>query len=149
MKDHSIKLGNFIANTSYDELPKNVVDKTKLWIIDTLGVTLAAVNHPSINIMVDYVKNKCCRKESSIIGYNMMTDCADAALVNSTAAHALDFDDWHSGGTVHPGCIVVPTALALTEKYSLSGIDFLTAVVIGYEVMIRVGSGARAHAHNG
>lgn len=139
MNGITLELADFVSNTHYNDLPEEVVEKMKLWILDTLGVSIAAVGDPSIKIMFDYLNGR--EGNSTIIGYNKKADSIGAALANGTAAHALDFDDWHSAGTVHPGCVVIPAALALAEEKSASGKDFLTSVVLGYEVMIRVGLG--------
>lgn len=135
------QLANFVANLSFKGLPTMVIDKGKLCILDTLGVMLAGVPVTSSKIMADFVKGLGGKEESIIIGHRERVPSPHAALANGTAAHCLDFDDWHSKGAVHPGCIVVPAALALAERENVSGKDFLTSVLVGYEVMIRVGMG--------
>ena len=61
---------------------------------------------------------------------------ADAALVNGTASHAFELDDYHNA-KLHPGAVVMPAAIAVAEKLDASGADLVTAIAAGYEVMIR------------
>lgn len=67
------------------------------------------------------------------------TEAAWAALANGTLAHALEFDDTHTGSVMHPGAVVVPTALAVAAETGAPGHDVLDAIVAGYEAAIRLG----------
>src|SRR4030043_2339475 len=62
-----------------------------------------------------------------------------SALANGTAGHAIEMDDGNNESSLHPGVVVFPTALATSEMAGASGKDFIEAVVLGYEVMIRLG----------
>lgn len=65
-----------------------------------------------------------------------------AAFANGAAAHSIEMDDVHNASSLHPGTIVIPAALAVAEERGLSGFNTLEAVIVGYEVMIRVGVAA-------
>jgi len=72
-----------------------------------------------------------------------------AALLNGSFAHALDFDDLCNEASAHPGAAVIPAALAADDMTELSGKDFLLAVVVGYEVMCRLGKAINPARHYG
>src|SRR5690606_1873361 len=63
---------------------------------------------------------------------------ADAAMINGIIAHADETDDSHPAAIGHPGCAIVPAALAAAEHNSRSGADFLKAVVLGYDYYARM-----------
>lgn len=69
-----------------------------------------------------------------------------AALINGTAAHAVEIDDIFKDGIYHPGAPTIPAALAMAEAQGASGADFLRAVIVGYEISTRIGA-AMGKAH--
>jgi len=90
-------------------------------------------------ILGEYVKEKGCTPEAGIIGGGFMAPAPDAAWVNGTLAHILDYDDVAMVTGGHPTVALLPAALALGEKYHLSGKDVLLAYIIGFEVMATIG----------
>lgn len=82
----------------------------------------------------------------SVLGLSAGRDAEVAALVNGGLSHIVEMDDLDRQSVVHPGCVVIPAALAVAEEAGATGREFLAAVVIGYEVAIRVGSAVgRSH----
>ncbi len=77
--------------------------------------------------------------EASVYGRGLRVPARNAALVNGTAAHAFELDDWHAGSLAHLGACVIPPVLAMAEKHRLPGRDVLAAIVVGFEVMARAG----------
>jgi 2-methylcitrate dehydratase PrpD len=77
--------------------------------------------------------------ESTIYG-GQRVPARNAALVNGVAAHGIELDDTHDESLSHPGCVIIPAAFSLAEANKTSGIDFLTAMICGYEAMGRIGS---------
>src|SRR5690606_800882 len=73
-----------------------------------------------------------------IIGWNK-TRPLDASLANGVSSHSLDLDDGHRLAQLHPGACIIPAALALSEANEKSGKDFITAIVVGYQVAIQLG----------
>ncbi|BDZ66685.1 hypothetical protein GCM10025860_01330 [Methanobacterium ferruginis] len=133
-------LAEFIVSTNYHELPEDVVKQTKLCFLDFLGVSLRGSKSKSAiiarNIICEY--NKPQHNQSTIIGGHY-TNPLDAALANGISAHSLDLDDGHRLAQLHPGACVIPAALSLAEVNGKSGKDFITALVVGYQVAIQVG----------
>jgi len=131
-------LAEFLANTFYDDLSKEIIDQTKKLILDLLGVTIGAFNTPEAKIAHEVIKKLGGKNESTIIGFGEKTSCEHAAFVNSIMAHTLELDDTHLPSITHAGCVVIPTSLSMAEYYNSNGMEFLTAVILGYESMIRV-----------
>ena len=73
-----------------------------------------------------------------MIGSNIITTAVNAALANGMLAHADETDDSHAPSLTHPGCGIVPGALAMAERERRNGTVFLRAVALGYDVGCRV-----------
>lgn len=132
-------LADFIVGLEYSKIPVHVKERAKMRILDILGVALAGSKIPSSRIMIEVVKELGGTKESTIVGEKMKVSCTNAALANGTMTDASDFDDDHQSATMHPGSVVVNTALALAEKENCEGSRLIEAIVAGYEVICRVG----------
>ena len=129
------KLASMVVNTDYDELPDEVIYKTKQCFRDFLAVSLAGSKTQSSK-KVKSICNKGC--ESTVIGYEKV-NCTDASLINAVSAHSLDFDDGHRYAQIHPGCTVFPAALSLAEARNIGGKDFICSIIAGYQVSIIMG----------
>ena len=77
-------------------------------------------------------------KEACVIGSRMLTNAANAALANGMSAHADETDDSHAPSLTHPGCGIVPAALAMAEREGSSGRALLRAVALGYDICARL-----------
>ena len=134
------KIAKFIVDTSFNDLPKEAIERTKIMFLDTIGVALAetAVGDAG-KIVIKYVKENGGVPEATVIGGGLRTSAPNAALANATSAHALDYDDWEPTG--HPSCMMVATSLALGEKLSLPGKDLIVSYVLGVEVYDKVAGG--------
>jgi 2-methylcitrate dehydratase PrpD len=133
------QLAGFIEECDLDALPPSVVLRTKLYIMDTLGATLAGVSTASSRIVTDLVEALGGREECTVVGHAFRTSPTGAALANGTIGHAVEIDDDHRTSVVHPGVAVVPAALAMTEHTGAGGKALLEGVVAGYEIMTRIG----------
>jgi 2-methylcitrate dehydratase PrpD len=78
-------------------------------------------------------------EQATTIGTGRRLPAANAALVNGTLAHALDFDDTHLPSVLHPSASVVPATLAIAELTGASGRETLAAVAVGDEIAVRLG----------
>jgi 2-methylcitrate dehydratase PrpD len=143
-------LARLIAETTYKQLPVNVVTQAKRALLDTIGVTLAGHGEAAGHIITAFVKDAGGHQEAAILGTSLYTSPALAALANGTLGHALDFDDvtFHLRG--HPSAPVVPAVLALGQALGVSGEDVITAFVIGVEVEAKIGKAmTAAHLRHG
>jgi 2-methylcitrate dehydratase PrpD len=127
------------ANTKYENLPAEVVDATKKEILDLLGVALGGANQPGATHVCALVKEWGGKEESSIIGSKQKVPAPNAAQVNATMAHALDFDDVHEAAVMHPGIASIPVVLAVGEaQRRLSGKELITSTALGVDMMCRL-----------
>ena len=146
-------LAEFSNNISFNDLPRSVIERTKLLILDTVGIIIRARNDAeSTQSLISAVKtldldNGKCNVFSDKIGYAPSA----AALINGTLAHSLDFDDTHAEASLHSSAPILSSALAAAQMKNCSGQQLITACVLGYEVQIRLGlaGGASAHYNRG
>jgi len=134
-------LVEYVSNTSYSKLPKEVIQKTKGIILDTLGCAIAGhtlANH-EFHWIFDLVKEMGGNPESTIFLEGMKTSAPQAALVNGALVHTIDFDDTHMASISHLGASVVASTLAMGEKVEADGPSLITAMVLAYEVAGRIG----------
>ena len=108
------------------------------YVLDWLGAAIAGQVTPPGQILMDYAfaqGDGTC----SIVGSELTRSAEVAALVNGGLSHIVEMDDLDRGSVLHPGAVVIPAALAVAEREQASGRDFLAAVIVGYEVAIRIG----------
>ena len=139
--DVTRRLAQFAVETRYRDLPAAVVEKGKERILDTLGCMIGGCREALAPLMVKYAKEGGGRPEATIVGFGHMTNVANAALVNGTLGHALDFDDTQISFSGHPSTVILPAALSLGEKLKLSGKVVLEAFTVGFEVACKIGRG--------
>src|SRR5579872_37168 len=135
-------LAEFVASTRYEDVPASIIESGKKRILDTLGVTIAGVNEQVSLIVCNFVKELGGKPESTILGSPLRSTAHDAAFVNGTVAHAMDFDDAMLGSSLlgHPSVTILPAALAVSEPRAVSGKDFLLAYLTGVQVLGTIGS---------
>jgi aconitate decarboxylase len=127
------QLARFIAGAHGLALPPEVVATVRTGFIDTLAVLAAGRDEPVSRVMQAVVRARSgpgCR--APLLLGPERASARDAALVNATAAHALDYDDVALQG--HPSAVLVPALLAEATRTPASGMDLLRAYVAGYEV---------------
>lgn len=133
-------LASWIAGLRHENVPLPVRDALRRLLLDTLGVGLFGRNQPwseAVRAWAQMAKPANGARRGRLWGdSDAQFRPADAALVNGTAAHAYELDDYHNA-KLHPGAVVVPTALALAESLDADGACLETAIAAGYEVMIR------------
>lgn len=135
------RLARYVLETSYPSFPKEVVHQGKRCFLDLLGVALGGAKQPLSKILVKMVKDFGGQPQATILGHGLKTNVMNAALVNGAMAHALDYDDTHSGSLGHPSAPVIPAVLAVAEWKGLSGKSALEAFILGFEVETRIGLG--------
>src|SRR6516162_4689620 len=124
----------------YDELPAPVRELAEQCILDYLGVAIAGSQDPLVRILLDEMAETGGSPQSSIIGHSARLPVLSAALVNGSAAHALDYDDVNMAMPGHPSVAILPGLLALAELKESSGTEVITAFVAGYETSCRIGA---------
>jgi len=111
------RLAEFAANLSFDDLPSEVVQSVKLRVLDTLGVCLASRHFGLADGVQEMVDAWGGAPQAQVIGAAQRCPAPNAALVNGTLAHSLDFDDTHLKTIIHPAGPVAAAALATGRRY--------------------------------
>jgi 2-methylcitrate dehydratase PrpD len=132
-------LADFIVNCRYEDLPKEVTEKVKEYMVDVIGCMVGASGEEQAKILLELVREMGGSPESTVFAQGFKTSVMNAALANGTLGHIFDFDDDHREGTMHPTVVVFPAVFALGEKLKKTGKEITRALVLGLEVMIRVG----------
>ena len=132
------KLSAYIAAALRTPLPSEVVERTKHHILDTIAAMVSGSRLAPGKKAIGYVKNLGGVKEACVIGSPIITTAVNAALANGMLAHADETDDSHAPSLTHPGCGIVPGALAMAERVRRNGAAFLRAVALGYDVGCRL-----------
>jgi 2-methylcitrate dehydratase PrpD len=132
-------LVDFTVDTQFSDIPAEALRVAREATFDCIGVTLAGALEPCGKIGADWARASAGAGVSTVWGHGFKTSPDHAALVNGTAAHALDYDDVTWGLVGHPSVSLVPATIALGELIGASGKDVLLAYVIGFEVMAKIG----------
>jgi 2-methylcitrate dehydratase PrpD len=133
------QLATWAVSVDFGMLPQDVQELSKDCLLDHIAVSMHGMGQPWSRYVSDQVEEEGGSGESSLYGRDLKVPVRAAALVNGTAAHAYELDDWHAGSLSHLGACVIPAVLAAAERYHLSGSRVLAAIVAGFEVMARAG----------
>jgi 2-methylcitrate dehydratase PrpD len=137
--NESRALARFVSELKYEDLPPEVVSRAKDLVLDQVGIMMACATLPWSRVIYDYVRDWGeCRAESTIAHYGYKTKVENAVFANASFGHGFEIDDHYLPGESHPGCISVPSALAIAERERASGRSLIVAVVAAYEVMGRI-----------
>ncbi|HEY4305804.1 MAG TPA: MmgE/PrpD family protein [Gemmatimonadaceae bacterium] len=131
-------LAEFLARTTWYDLPESAIIDTKRSILDWLGSALGGSIEPPARITQQVVGGLGACDEATVFS-SRRASAAVAALANGVASHILELDDIHKGSTVHAAAPVIPAALAVAERENADGRAFILAVALGYEAALRVG----------
>ena len=130
-------LCDYVANALDREMPPEVVAKTKLHTLDTIAAMVSGSRLNAGELAAQYVDGLGGKPQATVIGTQILTSAVNAALANGMAAHGDETDDSHLRGRFHPGCGIVPAALAAAELADRSGNDLLRAIALGYDIGAR------------
>jgi 2-methylcitrate dehydratase PrpD len=148
MSDVTAEIARLVSSTV--TLPPAAREAGRRGLLDTIGVALAGVGEDAVQILRSVVGSSAMDGPATVLGAVGRTSLLDAALLNATAAHALDFDDTQANVRGHPSATIVPAALAVAEATGASGAELITSYVVGIEVAARIGKGfGPAHARQG
>jgi len=132
------KLADFTHKLSFSDLSSDIVDMTKLSVLHHFYTGLSGLKETDSQIVLSLVQNELpCNGKSTILGQSEPTSAHGATLVNAALMHSVQQEDTLRG--LHPGPHTISTALAIGEQEGSHGQDFLTAIIAGYEVNLKVG----------
>lgn len=142
MTDYTKRLAKFVADTSYENLPEEVVERASTVMLDTLSCAVAGSTKAPEECawVMQFAKAVGGNAESTIWMNGYKTSAMMAAMANATMVHTIDFDDTHLESVAHLGAGLLGTVLSLGEKVHATGKEVLTAFVVGFEVAARVGN---------
>jgi 2-methylcitrate dehydratase PrpD len=139
-------LARFTTTLSADAIPAAVRERAKYLILDAVGIAYASQGYPyetvSLKALQAFGNGPAC-----VIGHGRILGMRDAVLMNGILIHGLDYDDTHSRGVIHATASLFPTALAVADHDGASGVDLLTAYILGMEIATRVGMVAQGGFH--
>lgn len=133
----SARLEDYLAMAVGQPLPAAVETKTKAHLLDTLAAIISGSRLRAGRLATAFAASLGGPAEAVVLGTGTVTSAMHAALANGMSAHADETDDSHVEGRFHPGCAIVPAALAMAERKGASGQQLLRAVAVGYDVGTR------------
>lgn len=129
------RLAELVAGTSAGDVAPGTGKRVAEHVLDTIAAGLAAVPEPPGQALIGLFPFDSSNRGSRILGIGTKVSPADAAWVNGSLSHLLDFDDV---GFTHPGTCLVPALLAVGEQRNSSGAELITALTVGYETFARI-----------
>jgi len=134
----SLRLATHVVDAGYEDLPPQVVHAFKRVLLDHVTCALAGSAMPVSRALLSYYQETDASRAATVIGCEARLSPANAALVNGANTHGLDFDDGTTHGSAHPSGAIFPAVLALAEQYGSNPREVIVAVVMGYDVMVRI-----------
>jgi 2-methylcitrate dehydratase PrpD len=144
----SHELARYIADTPYSAIPESAIAAAKFFTLDTLAVAWAGSSAPGCREAYGLLADEGGRGEATAWAYGGRLPLQGAAFINGMSSSALDYDALGRDSPVHVMVSVLPAALAVAERERRDGKAFLTALVLGSDVMCRLGASA-SHPHKG
>jgi 2-methylcitrate dehydratase PrpD len=137
----AVRMAHALARYSWANLRPDVIAKAKLCLYDLLSSALAAGDAPWSRqaAAIARANSGGAVRGAGIVGSSERVSLQDAAFANGVLSHGLVRDDMHVGSVSHLGTVLVPALLSLSVRSQASGKDFLTALVVGYEVGGKLG----------
>src|SRR6202158_256772 len=132
------KLSTYMSEARGRALPDEVTEKTKQHILDTVAAMISGSELTPGRAALQFAGAYGGKEVAAVVASKIVCAPIEAAMTNGVLAHADETDDSHAASQSHPGCAVVPAALAAGEQFGISGTHFLRAVTLGYDVGPRV-----------
>ncbi len=142
-------LAKFIHETDYNALPEVVITKAKNCIMDWVGVAAVGYMRPSTQYAYQLINEDSDQEVygTSLITKGRKVSSLWSALINGISSHAVDMDDLHRKTSLHPSSAIITAAVAAAEERGCSGKDLILAIVLGYDIAIRIAEAA-GPSHN-
>lgn len=151
-QDHAPAIADRLADKIHAFTLEQVTPKAlavaRRAITDTIGVTFAGIPEPCTQALLAVPGVATSPGSSLILGTDRRTSALDAALVNGTAAHALDYDDFCAVLGGHQSVPLVPALFAVAEERRFSGLRLLAAYIVGVETELRIARGVNFHHYD-
>ena len=146
MTTYLTKLAQFASDTKLDLLDEATTVAVQDVVLDTIGAMLAGSREPENRKLAQWAAQEAgAEGQSRLIGHDLMARPMFAALSNSAAGVALEVDEGNRWGGGHPAIHTMPAALATAEEMQASGAQLMQSVLVGYEVLSRIGGATQVH----
>ena len=132
------RLSTYMGEAATRPLPEAVIEQTKLHVLDTFAAMISGSTLLPARAAYRFARTEGTDPTATIVASKMTAGSLDAALVNAMLAQSDETDDSNEFSQSHPGCSVVPAALAVGERFGTDGTRLLRAVALGYDVGPRV-----------
>ena len=132
------RLSAYMSEAGSRALPDEVIEKTKHHLLDTLAAMVSGASLPPGRVALQFARAHAGEPTATVAASKVLCGPMEAAMVNGMLAHSDETDDSHAPSHSHPGCAVVPAALAAGEQFAIDGARLLRAVALGYDVGPRV-----------
>lgn len=147
MKEYTKAFADWASNVKYRDIPPEVVTMMKKCLLDTLGCAAAGAGRVEIRRLMQGILNGDETGKAAVWFEHTNAPIATALLLNGAMNHAVELDDLHKPSKIHAGTVIVPSVLTIGELYGISGQELLTAMAVGYEVMLRVAIAIGVDSH--
>src|ERR1700704_6567525 len=131
------QLSAYMAAAATRALPEDVSEKAKQHILDTFAAMISGSGLVPGRAALEFARAYGGKAVATVVASNIVCGPIEAAFANGVLAHSDETDDDYTGGGAHPGAAIVPAALALGEQYGVSGMHFVRAVALGYDIGMR------------
>lgn len=132
------RLSRYVADVPRRALPAAVTERAKLHLLDTLAAIVSGSRLLPGRRAISFAAAQGGAREACVIGSRVVTSAITAATANGMHGHSDETDDTYYLSLVHPGCSIVPAALAMAERERTNGTALLRAMVLGYDLCARV-----------
>ena len=137
---HTRRIAEFVSGLTYEQITAEVRERIKLLILDSLGCAIYGADLEWCRILRATLQKLDATRTTSVWGADALLSSPHAALLNGTQVQGFELDDVHRKAVLHVGAVTLPALIGAAESHAkLSGRDFLTAAVAGYEIGPRVG----------
>src|SRR6266849_2193012 len=130
-------LSSYMSEAHERALPDNVTREAKHHILDTVAAMVSGSELPPGRAAIRFARATGGQKIATVVASQVLCGAIDAAFANGELAHSDESDDDYTAGGAHPGCAIVPATLALGEQLGISGMQFVRAVTLGYDIGMR------------
>lgn len=131
------RLARYMVEARERTLPPDVAREARHRILDSLAAMVSGARLKPGEMAIRYARSQGGVEEATVVTTDIRTTAINAALANAMFGHADETDDFHPETKAHPGCSVVPAALAMAEREGASGTELLNAVALGYDLCCR------------
>lgn len=151
MEEYTKKLAAWASKVTFEDIPDPVVNIMKRCLLDTIGCAVAGSWRYEICNLINGLMKPEETGKADVWFHNSTAPISTALLLNGAMNHAVELDDLHKPSKIHAGTVIVPAILTVGPLYYIDGKEFLTAMSVGYEVMLRsaIAIGVDSHRRRG